>query len=187
MPDDEPPQTRLEQALRQRHWTVRTFLRHYREASGEELSERQAYRWIAGDLQKLPYPHARAALEHLFGEPATRLFGPPYGVGQVAHAERPHVGLRGAARPDWEGQVITMAADRARDFLARVEVPNVGQGTLDQLVDDVRRLVTVYQKLPSTRFSRRSPTRRSGRSRCSKVDSGRLRHATSTSPPPSPS
>jgi hypothetical protein len=148
MPDDEPPQTRLEQLLRQRHWTVRTFLRHYREASGEELSERQAYRWIAGDLQKLPYPHARAALEHLFGEPVTRLFGPPYGVGQVTHAEQSRVRLRGDARPDWEGKVITMAADRARDFLARIEVSNVGQGTLDQLVDDVRRLVTVYQQLP---------------------------------------
>jgi hypothetical protein len=148
MPDDEPPQTRLEQVLRQRHWTVRTFLRHYREASGEELSERQAYRWIAGDLQKLPYPHARAALEHLFGEPVTRLFGPPYGVGTVAHAEQSTPVGRGAARPDWEGQVITMAADRARDFLARIEVSNVGQGTLDQLVDDVRRLVTVYQQLP---------------------------------------
>jgi hypothetical protein len=147
MPDDEPPQTRLEQVLRQRHWTVRAFLRHYREASGEELSERQAYRWIAGDLQKLPYPHARAALEHLFGEPVARLFGPPYGVGQVTHAERFAMPLRADVRPDWEG-VIAMAADRARDFLARIEVSNVGQGTLDQLVDDVRRLVTVYQRLP---------------------------------------
>ena len=148
MPDEKRPQTRLEQVLRQRHWTVRTFLGHYRETSGEDLSERQAYRWISGDLQKLPYPHSRAALEHLFGEPVERLFGPPYGVRPVAHAERHHVPLRGAARPDREGQVIAMAADRARDFLARIEVSNVGQGMLDQLMDDVRRLVTVYQQLP---------------------------------------
>ena len=52
--------------------------------------------------------------------------------------------------PDREGQVITMSADRARDFLGRIEPSNVGAETLDQLVDDVRRLViTAQQPLPS--------------------------------------
>jgi hypothetical protein len=50
----------------------------------------------------------------LFNEPVARLFGPPYGVGAVAHAEQ------GGVRRHWEGQVIAMAADRARDFLARI-------------------------------------------------------------------
>jgi tetratricopeptide (TPR) repeat protein len=146
MSEDDRPHTRLEQILRQRHWTVRTFLVRYREAAGEDLSERQAYRWISGGLQKLPYPHACAALEKLFGEPVARLFGPPYGAGAVTFAELGDSPLRGAGRR-WEGQVIAMAAGRARDFLARIEVSNVGQGTLDQLVDDVRRLVQVYQQL----------------------------------------
>lgn len=146
MSDDDRPHTRLEQLLRQRHWTVRTFLRQYREAAGEDLSERQAYRWISGELQNLPYPHACGALEQLFGEPVARLFGPPYGMGAGPPAERHTTPPRGAGR-HWEGQVIAMAADRARDFLARIEVSNVGQGTLDQLVDDVRRLVQVYQQL----------------------------------------
>lgn len=150
MAEQEPPQTRLEQVLRQRHWTVRTFLRQYQDAAGEELSERQAYRWIAGDLRKLPYPHAQAALERLFGEPVARLFGPAYGLGSAVQAKRYDnlIPLRGSARTDWEGQVIAMCADRARDFLARAESSNVGPETIDQLIDDVRRLVTVYPQKP---------------------------------------
>jgi len=44
-----------------------------------------------------------------------------------------HNGLvtgRGTARTDWEGQVIAMSADKARDFLTRIEATNVGAGTL---------------------------------------------------------
>ncbi|MGH3930832.1 MAG: hypothetical protein ACRDTF_12730, partial [Pseudonocardiaceae bacterium] len=38
--------------------------------------------------------------------------------------------------------------DRARDFLSRIEAPNVGAETLDQLTDDVRRLITTYDQQP---------------------------------------
>ena len=41
-----------------------------------------------------------------------------------------------------------MSADRARDFLTRIEASNVGAETLDQLLDDVRRLVVAYQQQP---------------------------------------
>ena len=150
MSDDDRPQTRLEQVLRQQHWTVRTFLRHYREASGEELSERQAYRWLAGDVRKLPYPHARAALEQLFGEPASRLFGPPHGVAATPRAEQVQERRGGHATDDWEDRLVATAADRARGFLARIEVSNVGHGTLDHLVDAVRRLVRDSDKLYDT-------------------------------------
>jgi hypothetical protein len=44
--------------------------------------------------------------------------------------------------------VIAMSADRARDFLTRIEASNVGAETLDQLIDDVRRLVVAYQQQP---------------------------------------
>jgi hypothetical protein len=132
MAEGEPPQTRLEQVLRQRHWTVREFLRQYQDVAGEQLSERQAYRWIAGNLRALPYPHAQAALERLFSEPVTRLLGPPYGLGQCSPAKRhdSSMPLRGSVRTDWEGQVIAMCADRARDFLARAESSNVGPETI---------------------------------------------------------
>lgn len=53
-----------------------------------------------------------------------------------------------AAQTDREGQVILMSTDRARDFLARVELSNIGPETLDQLTDDVRRLVIVFQQQP---------------------------------------
>ena len=105
---------------------------------------------VAGELRGLPYPQAQAALELLFGEPVARLFGPPYGTGAFCPTRR-RAGAapeRGSARTDWEGQVIAMSADRARDFLTRIEASNVGAETLDQLVDDVRRLVVAYQQQP---------------------------------------
>ncbi|MGI9003628.1 MAG: hypothetical protein ACR2GH_18575 [Pseudonocardia sp.] len=58
------------------------------------------------------------------------------------------MGTRGCERSDWEGQVIATSADRARKFLIRIEASNVGDETLDQLLDDVRRLVVAYQQQP---------------------------------------
>lgn len=146
--EQEAPRTRLGQLLRQRHVTLEEFRKRYRRAAGTDLSQRQAYRWVAGEVRGLPYPHAQAALERLFGEPVARLFGPPYGTGAVLPIRRRDgaVPERGNARTDWEGQVIVMSADRARDFLTRIEASNVGAETLDQLIDDVRRLVTAYQQ-----------------------------------------
>ena len=150
MIEQEPPRTRLGQLLRQRHVTLEEFRKNYQRAAKTELSERQAYRWVAGELSGLPYPAARGTLEQMFGEPVTRLFGPPYGI----EALRPDrcrgwsAPGRGTARTDWEGQVITMSADRARDFLTRIEASNVGAETLDQLLDDVRRLIVAFQQQP---------------------------------------
>ncbi len=151
MVESEAPRTRLEQALRQRHLTTDQFRKDYARVSGTELSERQAYRWVAGDISKLPYPHAQTALERMFGEPVARLFGPPYGNGLVVPARRlDRPSDRGCARTDWEGQVISMSADRARDFLTRAEASNLGRETIGQLTDDVRRLVVSYQQQPLT-------------------------------------
>ena len=150
MIEQEPPRTRLEQLLRQRHVTLEEFRKNYQRTAKTELSERQAYRWVAGELSGLPYPAARGTLEEMFGEPVARLFGPPYGIealrpGRCQDGAAPG---RGTARTDWEGQVIAMSADRARDFLTRIEASNVGAETLDQLIDDVRRLVTTYNHQP---------------------------------------
>jgi hypothetical protein len=151
MIDPQAPRTRLEQVLRQRHRTVEQFRKDFAEASGTSLSERQAYRWVAGDIARLPYPHARAALEQMFEEPVTRLFGPPYGVGAAVTPRGPDQVIssgRGNARTDWEGQLISMSADRARNFLARAEETNLGPETIDQLTDDVRRLAVASQQQP---------------------------------------
>ncbi len=150
MIEQEPPRTRLEQLLRQRHVTLEEFRKNYqRTAKGTALSERQAYRWVAGELRGLPYQQAQATLEEMFGEPVARLFGPPYGIGVLQptrdHHEAPQ---RGTARTDWKGQVIAMSADRARDFLTRIEASNVGTETLAQLTDDLRRLVIAYEHQP---------------------------------------
>ncbi|MGH3722014.1 MAG: hypothetical protein ACRDRI_24850 [Pseudonocardiaceae bacterium] len=147
----ESPRTRLEQVLRQRHLTLEEFRRRYQHsAGGTALSQRQAYRWVTGELRGLPYPQAQAILEQMFGEPVTRLFGPPYGT-EALRPSRRHNGVvaaRGTTRTDWEGQVIVMSADRARDFLTRIEATNVGAETLDQLFDDLRRLIITYLQQP---------------------------------------
>lgn len=147
MAEDRPPQTRLDQVMRQQHITVDELRKQLRNQAGMDLSQRQAYRWLSGNLKGLPYPSARAALETFFGEPAVKLFGPPYGDASVTP---PPSGMelcrRGHVRTDWEGQVIAMSADRARDFLAKAESSNVGAETIDQLADDVRRLVTEYPR-----------------------------------------
>lgn len=148
---EDGPRTRLEQLLRQRGMTVEQFRKDYAKVSDSGLSESQAFRWVAGKITTLPYRHAQAALEQMFGEPVGRLFGPPYGTG-VAMPDRPldlAVSFgRGQARSDWEGQLISMSADRARNFLARAEATNIGPETIDQLADDVRRLAVDSQQRP---------------------------------------
>ncbi|MBV9161383.1 MAG: hypothetical protein JO281_07500 [Pseudonocardiales bacterium] len=144
------PRTRLEQLLRQQHLTLEEFRKNYqRAAQGTALSERQAYRWVAGEVRGLPYPQAQATLETMFGEPVARLLGPPYGLGALAPTRGHRVApQRGTARTDWAGQVIAMSAERARDFRTRIEASNVGTETLDQLIDDLRRLVIAYEHQP---------------------------------------
>jgi hypothetical protein len=137
--------------------TLEEFRRRYEATADADLSPRQAYRWVAGEVQTLPYPHAQAALEQLFGEPAARLFGPPYGIGPILPTHRTEgtcVFARGDLRTDWEGQLIAMSGDRARSFLTRAEASNVGRETIDQLADDVRRLVVTYQQQPLERLLR---------------------------------
>jgi hypothetical protein len=151
MPDDASARTRLEQLLGQRHMTLREFRKRYQDATGDDLSERQAYRWVAGQLRGMPYPRAQGALERMFGEPVSRLFGQPYGHAAVP-ATPTALPLRGNARSDWEGQVISICADRARQFLAKAEASRVGNETMDQIADDVRRLAIVYQQLPLERI-----------------------------------
>ncbi|MCA1676298.1 MAG: hypothetical protein LC799_30355, partial [Actinobacteria bacterium] len=148
MAEQKAPRTRLEQVLRQRHLTLEQFRKNYNRTSDTDLSDRQAYRWVAGEVRGLPYPQAQATLEDMFGEPVERLLGPPYGVGALRRCDDGSTPGRGRARTDWEGQVITMSADRARDFLSRIEASNVGAETLDQLTDDVRRLVIDFQQQP---------------------------------------
>ena len=146
------PRTRLQQVLAQRHLTVDDFRLSYERVSGEALSERQAYRWVAGALRNLPYPRAQAGLEQLFGEPASRLLGPPHGVipPLVAGSSEtgPHVARGGAVREGWQGLLVARSAERAREFLSVAEERTVGNETVDQLADDVRRLVRAYQTEP---------------------------------------
>ncbi len=150
MVEDELPRTRLAQLMKQQHMTVQDLRDRHREITGTELSERQAYRWLGGDMKGRPYPHSQAALEQMFCESAVRLFGPPHGSGLVlqAHSNEVIALPHDPAQQDWQRQVLATSAQRAREFLSRTEVPNVGAETLDQLTDDVRGLTVDYQQKP---------------------------------------
>jgi hypothetical protein len=76
MTEQKAPRTRLEQVLRQRHLTLEQFRKDYNRTADVDVSDRQAYRWVAGEVRGLPYPQAQATLEKMFGEPVERLFGP---------------------------------------------------------------------------------------------------------------
>lgn len=132
MVEHEQSRTRLEQLLRQRHLTLEEFRKQYERTSDTLLSERQAYRWVAGQVRSLPHPQAQAVLAQMFGEPVARPFGPPYGAGAL-RASRRHNGVvtrRGSARTDWEGQVITVSADKARGRRHHLRADGVGvEGT----------------------------------------------------------
>lgn len=150
MADAESPRTRLEQVMRQRHMTLSDLQKEYQKITGVGLTERQLYRWLSGDLKTLPYQHSQAALERMFGEPAVSLLGPAHGGGLIVSArvlQQTDEPLR-PERFGWQRQVIADSAARARAFLSRTEVPNVGSETLDQLTDDVRRLAVAYQQQP---------------------------------------
>ena len=149
MVDSELPRTRLAQLMEQRRMTQRDLRDVFQEATGTELSERQAYRWVNGEVKSLPYAHAQSALEQIFDEPASQLLGPPHGSGLVRQHRLLMVSSSALDRkqPDWR-QVIAMSARRARDHLSRMEVSNVGSETLDQIGDDVRRLAVAYQQEP---------------------------------------
>ncbi len=87
----------------------------------------------------------------MFGEPVTRLFGLPYGsdvTEQPRRLDSANPFVRSQTRADWEGQLIAMSADRARNVLAKAEASNIGPGTIDQLADDVRHLAVASQRQP---------------------------------------
>ncbi|WP_410597226.1 hypothetical protein [Amycolatopsis sp. lyj-23] len=148
--DDEPPRTRLEQVMSHRHMTVKDMISRVVSITGQEMSERQGYRWMVGEVRSLPYAHARAALEEIFGESVERLFGPAHGSGLVQQSPIVHAGSFPSypERHEWRRKVIALSAMRARDFLRRTEVPNVGPETINQLADDIRALTVRYQQEP---------------------------------------
>lgn len=148
--EQDSPRTRLEQVLAQRHMTVDDFRASYEQVSGESLSERQAYRWVAGTLRSKPYPRAQAGLEQLFGEPVSRLLGPPHGVitSLARSPNLPSGRQRDFSREDWCGPLVSRSAERARAFLGIAEERNVGDESVEQLSDDVRRLARAYPREP---------------------------------------
>lgn len=134
------------------------------------VSERQAERWLSGNLTRLPYPSACRVLEHMFpNETAESLFGAPHpptparqpepaptktpsiAVSQyhlATHSTAHHPPLwTPHSRNDIEEATAMAAAESAR-FSQLAEQTNVGPHTLEQFHADLRRIVTVYPNRP---------------------------------------
>ncbi|GAA4560864.1 hypothetical protein [Planotetraspora kaengkrachanensis] len=105
--------TLFRQLVQERDWTtVETFSIHFAKAARElaqltgepvlanvAVSRRSFDRWMGGDLSRAPQRDTRRILEHMFGEPATRLFKSAENAassGVLAHLESPSP-LDGAA------------------------------------------------------------------------------------------
>ncbi|WP_410648192.1 hypothetical protein [Amycolatopsis sp. cmx-4-54] len=148
--DDKLARTRLEQLMQPRRMKPKELAEQVAAITGEHVSDRQVYRWIVGEVRTLPYAQYQAALEEIFGESAKRLFGPAYGSGQIAQTSI--VRAPGIApqyeRDGWQRKMVALSAARARDFISRTEVPNVGPETIDQCADDIRALTVRYQQEP---------------------------------------
>ncbi|GAA2775236.1 hypothetical protein [Saccharopolyspora taberi] len=152
-----PHRTRLEQLVRQNRRTVQEFCADFAAAARETggahaVSERQAGRWMAGRVGGLPHPATCRVLEHMFGESAEQLLGPPR---YQPATERHGVAASSTAGPPRaedvdltiEGEVAMAAAESAR-FGQFAEQSNVGPHTLEQFRADVRRIVTTYPNRP---------------------------------------
>jgi hypothetical protein len=152
-----PPRTRLEQLVRQSRWTVAEFQKDFARKSDQlderlTVSTRQAARWIAGEVNGLPYPAACRVLEQMFGESAERLFGPPDPVSRVTVATVEalgpvSVGTEPAEDPAVQREVAMAASGSAR-FGQFAEQSNVGPHTLEQFRADLVRIVTNYTNRP---------------------------------------
>ncbi|KWX10026.1 hypothetical protein TR74_06090, partial [Carbonactinospora thermoautotrophica] len=142
------------------------------------ISERQVERWQAGRIKTRPHPDQCRVLEFMFGYSVDRLFAPVPPSGQIGPPDRPMwrkeagsdqtppAGLSptpwpstartahreaepecGAQAMAWDGE-IAMAAEESARFARRAGANNVGEGVLDQLDVDVRRLAVQYLTRP---------------------------------------
>lgn len=151
------PRTRLEQLVRQLRRTVAEFQKDFARTSdqldeGLTVSTRQAARWIAGEVNDLPYPAACRVLEHMFGESAERLFGPPDPASRVEVATVEAPGPVSVGTEPVEDLVVqrevAMAASESARFGQFAEQSNVGPHTLEQFHADLVRIVTTYPNRP---------------------------------------
>ncbi len=151
------PRTRLEQLVRQLRRTRVEFQKDFARTSdqldeGLTVSMRQVGRWMAGDVDGLPYPASCRVLEQMFGESAERLFGPPDPVSRrqvttVEVSHPPRVGTEPVEDMIMQREVTMAAAESAR-FGQFAEQSNVGPHTLEQFRADLARIVTTYPNRP---------------------------------------
>ncbi|SHG87078.1 hypothetical protein [Streptoalloteichus hindustanus] len=151
------PRTRVEQLVRQRRLTTQEFCVEFHTASqrvGRPLavSERHASRWLSGRLGGLPHPATCRVLEHMFGEPAETLFGPPQpdpvpGGPEAITSLAAEGGVETATTASWEREIAMAAVESAR-FGQFAEQTNVGPHTLDQFRADAARIVATYPTRP---------------------------------------
>lgn len=149
------PRNRLEQLFRQSRRTVQEFCDDFLASSRQldgpiTVSERQASRWMGGQLGGLPHPATCRVLEHMFNEPAEILFGPPQPGPSPDHHGRwaAHSAGPGEETHAAMGREIVMAAAESARFGQFAKQSNVGPHTLEQFRTDASRIVATYPNRP---------------------------------------
>ncbi len=143
----QPPRTVLEHLLRQRDRTYQETAYEF-EKLARELNERgvgispRHLRRLASGERAGTTPATRRVLQAMFGMTAGELLQ-PYRVPSEDHA----MPVAGRADPRSDVEVLTMAAERFRDFAFRTQ-ESVGSEAVEEVTDEVRELARTYLYVP---------------------------------------
>jgi tetratricopeptide (TPR) repeat protein len=147
----EPPRTLLEALIRQQHLTWAEAARKIRDASAEyegrdavELTGRHVARLAKREREGgTPLPSTVRALQYTFGHSVAELLAPYQLAGDlvVVSSTAPTT-----AQDDQERKVLAVAADRAQRFA--LNLPGMGDLTMEQVVEGVRDLALAYPARP---------------------------------------
>jgi len=148
-PSDVPPRTQLEYLLWQRNQTydevVAEFIR-LAQTLGESatLTSRHLRRLASGERSGVT-PVTGRVLQAMFNRPLAELLAPYGPRGDLAPVLRGLVIPRPIATTE---EMLTLAAQRARQFALLAGQTDLADETLEQLYDDVRQLVAAYPQRP---------------------------------------
>ena len=149
-PGEVPPRTELEYLLWQRDQTydevVAEFTRLARELGERATLTSRHLRRLASGERSAVTPVTRRVLHVMFGRPTEDLLGPFGQHGDLTPVSRGLAIPRPMATTTEE--MLTLAAYRARKFALLAGQGELADETLDQIYDDVRRLVGAYPQRP---------------------------------------
>ena len=149
-PGEVPPRTQLEWLLWQRDQTYDEVVAEFTKLARElgepaTLTSRHLRRLASGERNAVT-PVTRRVLHVMFGRPTEDLLGPFGQHGDLIPVSRGLAIPRPMATTTEE--MLTLAAHRARKFALLAGQGELADETLEQIYEDVRRLVSAYPQQP---------------------------------------